>query len=50
MEHNCGCGCGHSTFEIAHLDAKEQETIKKAEDQIKSETGKDFIMIAWEKK
>ncbi len=48
MEHNCECG--HNTFQIAHLDSKEQDAIRKAEAQIKSETGKDIIMIAWEKK
>ncbi|MBC5996329.1 hypothetical protein H8923_06105 [Romboutsia hominis] len=50
MEHNCGCGCNHNNFEIANLDSKEQDAIKKAEAQVKSETGKDIIMIAWEKK
>lgn len=27
MEHNCECG--HNTFQIAHLDSKEQDAIKK---------------------
>lgn len=37
-------------FYIAHLTPKEEDAIKKAENLIKEETGKDFVMIAWEKK
>lgn len=37
-------------FEIAHVTQKEEDAIRKAENLIKEETGKDFIMIAWEKK
>lgn len=36
-------------YKIAHLDNKDFESIKKAEDLVKKETGKDFVMIAWEK-
>ncbi|EES48503.1 hypothetical protein [Clostridium botulinum] len=36
-------------YNIADINQKEFETIKKAEKLIKDETGKDFVMIAWEK-
>ncbi|MCR8745028.1 hypothetical protein [Romboutsia lituseburensis] len=38
-----------SDFEIAHLTEKEESAIKKAENELKNETGKDFVVIAWEK-
>lgn len=47
MEHKC---CGQSNFQIASIDAKEKEAIQKAEQLVKQETGKDYVMIAWEKK
>lgn len=37
-------------FEIASIGKKEEDAIKKAENLIKEETGKDFVMIAWEKR
>ncbi|MDO5516808.1 MAG: hypothetical protein Q4F66_04585 [Clostridium sp.] len=36
-------------YKIADLDNKDFESIKKAEDLVKKQTGKDFVMIAWEK-
>ncbi|MEF9992051.1 MAG: hypothetical protein RRZ84_03990 [Romboutsia sp.] len=39
----------YSNFKIADLNDKEAIAIKKAEDLIKEETGKDFVMIAWQK-
>lgn len=36
-------------YKIANLNEKDYEAIKKAENLVKKETGKDFIMIAWEK-
>lgn len=36
-------------YKITNPNTKELELIKKAENSIKNETGKDFIMIAWEK-
>ena len=36
-------------YKIAVLESKDYEAIKKAEDFVKKETGKDFVMIAWEK-
>lgn len=39
-----------SSFEIAHVKESEKEAIKRAERTLKAETGKDFILIAWEKK
>lgn len=40
----------NSSYEIAHISQKEEEAIRKAEMSLKSETGKDFVIIAWEKK
>ena len=36
-------------YKIAEINKEEIEAIKKAENLVKSETGKEFIMIAWEK-
>lgn len=36
-------------YKIANVTSKEFESIKHAEDLIKSETGKDYVLIAWEK-
>lgn len=36
-------------YKIANLTNSEFNVIKKAEEQIKNETGKDFVMIAWKK-
>ncbi|WP_297134651.1 hypothetical protein [Terrisporobacter sp.] len=37
-------------YHIALITKEDEVAIKKAEEQIKQETGKEFIMIAWEKK
>ena len=36
-------------YKVAEVHKEEIEAIKKAEDLVKSETGKEFVMIAWEK-
>lgn len=36
-------------YQIASITKAEEEAIKKAEADVKRETGKDFVMIAWEK-
>ena len=36
-------------YKIAELINKDYESVKKAESLVKKETGKDFVMIAWEK-
>ena len=36
-------------YKIAELTNKDYESVKKAESLVKKETGKDFVMIAWEK-
>ncbi|HSQ88844.1 hypothetical protein [Romboutsia sp.] len=41
---------GNCVYEIAHVSEKEEAAIKKAESELKSSTGKDFVVIAWEKK
>lgn len=40
----------NASFEIAHVKESEREAIEKAERTLKYETGKDFILIAWERK
>jgi hypothetical protein len=40
----------NSVYEIATISSKEQQAIKKAEDDLKKSTGKEFVVIAWEKK
>lgn len=35
-------------FKIADVNDKEKEAIKKAEQAIKLETGKDIVLIAWQ--
>ena len=37
-------------YHIASISKEDEAAIKKAEDQIKKETGKDFVIVAWEKK
>lgn len=37
-------------YKIADITEKENEAIKKAEDLVKKETGKDYVLIAWENK
>ncbi|WP_455540164.1 hypothetical protein [Terrisporobacter sp.] len=36
-------------FRIANITQAEEAVIKKAEAEVKAATGKDFIIIAWEK-
>nr|WP_312576850.1 hypothetical protein [Sedimentibacter sp.] len=36
-------------YKIADLKQKDYEYFKSIEDRIKMETGKDFVLIAWEK-
>ena len=36
-------------YKVAEVSKEEIEAIKKAEKLVRSETGKEFIMIAWEK-
>ena len=36
-------------YQIASITEAEVAAIKKAEAEIKKETGKDFVIIAWEK-
>lgn len=36
-------------YQIASITKAEEAAIKKAEAEVKKETGKDFVMIAWEK-
>lgn len=38
------------SYKIADVNSQEFEAIKKAEALMKSETNKDFVLIAWEKK
>ncbi|WP_426349906.1 hypothetical protein ACPWSR_01385 [Alloiococcus sp. CFN-8] len=37
-------------FEIANIDNKDKERLTDLEHKFKSETGKDIVLIAWEKK
>ncbi|WP_200865904.1 hypothetical protein [Metaclostridioides mangenotii] len=39
----------NNLYEIAKLGNPEESAIKKAEKLIKDETGKDLVIIAWEK-
>lgn len=36
-------------YQIASITQTEEAAIKKAEADVKQATGKDFVMIAWEK-
>lgn len=38
-----------SGYEIAHISENEENALKKAENLLKEETGKDYILIAWER-
>ncbi len=40
----------NGVYEIATISQKDQEAIKKAENDLKKSTGKEFVVIAWEKK
>lgn len=39
----------NNSYKIANISKKEEEAIKKAENMLKNETNKDFVIIAWEK-
>lgn len=39
----------NTNYKIADLKQKDYEYFKGIEDKIKMETGKDFVLIAWEK-
>ena len=39
-----------TSFQIAEVKESEREAIEKAERTLKAETGKDFVLIAWERK
>lgn len=39
----------NQSYKIATINKKEEEAIKRAEDALKNETKKDFVIIAWEK-
>lgn len=36
-------------YKVADLDEKEFQAVKKVEEIMEEETGKKFVMIAWEK-
>lgn len=36
-------------YKIAELNSTEYDAVKKVEEQLKKETGQDFVMIAWKK-
>lgn len=36
-------------YKIAQITQAEEKAIQKAEADVKAETGKDYVMIAWEK-
>lgn len=36
-------------YKIANLNQKQYDAVKKAEELVREETGKEFVMIAWEK-
>ncbi len=38
-----------NNYKIAQITQAEEKAIKKAEADVKAETGKDYVMIAWEK-
>lgn len=37
-------------YKLADITIEEKKAIEQAEKMVKSETGKEYIMIAWEKK
>lgn len=39
----------NSSYEIAKVSSIEEDAIKKAESLLKEETGKDYVLIAWQK-
>ncbi len=48
---SCGCGCSDkSDYMIANIDDSHKMKLKELENKFKSETGKDVVLIAWEKK
>ncbi len=38
----------NSNFQIAHLTQEEKAAVDKAQQEIKSKTGKDLVLIAWD--
>ncbi len=45
------CGCSNNgSFQIANIDQKDKEKLMELENKFNSETGKNLILIAWEKK
>ena len=36
-------------YKIADINSEEFNAIKRAENSLREETGKDFVLIAWEK-
>ncbi len=40
----------NDNFQIANIDNTDKEKLKDLENRFKNETGKDVILIAWEKK
>ena len=47
---NGGFTMAENNYQIASITKTDEDAIKKSESDLKKETGKDFIMIAWEKK
>ncbi|MGL6104751.1 hypothetical protein [Romboutsia sp.] len=39
----------NKSYKIADISKKDEEAIKKAENMLKNETNKNFVIIAWEK-
>ncbi len=37
-------------YKIAEITSEEKRAIEQAEKMVKSETGKEYVIIAWEKK
>lgn len=46
---NGGLIMADNNYKIAQITQAEEKAIKKAEADVKAETGKDYVMIAWEK-
>lgn len=48
----CGCGCGSENkgnFKLANMNENDNKKLKDLEEKFKTETGKDMVLIAWEK-
>lgn len=37
-------------FKVADLDCKQKDYLKQVEQKVKADTGKDVVLIEWEKK